>query len=82
MSVTVLENVVSFSIAALCCYGDMPHKGKKRKLGNIVLEAHCSTVDCYVLNIVTAHSTFFYATDGSAASLSQRAGLHHTFAAA
>lgn len=39
MELTVLENVVSFSIAELCCYGDRPYTEKKRKLGNTVLEA-------------------------------------------
>lgn len=77
-----LENVVSFSIAELCCYGDMPHteKKKREKLGNIVLEAHCSTVNFNMLNPVTVHSTFFYAIDWSTASPSQRAGVHHKFA--
>lgn len=39
MELTVLENVVSFNIAELCCYGDRPYTEKKRKLGNTVLEA-------------------------------------------
>ena len=79
----VLGNVVSFSIAELCCYGDMPHRErKKRKLGNIVLEVHSSTVDCNMLNPVTAYSTFFYATDWRTDSLCQQAGVNHKFAAA
>lgn len=83
MEKTVLENVDSFSIAELCCYGDMPHtEHKKKKLGKIVLEAHCSTVDCNILNDVTVYSTFCYAIDWSSASLSQGAGVHHKFGAA
>ena len=31
MEITVLGNVDSFSIAALCCYGDMPHSEQKKK---------------------------------------------------
>lgn len=56
---TALGNVISFSIAELCCYGDMPHTEKKRKLGNIVLEAHYSTVNCNMLNALpyTTHSS-------------------------
>lgn len=54
MEITVLGNVVSFSNAELCCYGDMPHTERKnRKLGKIVLEAHYSTVDYNMLNAVT-----------------------------
>lgn len=35
-----------------------------------------------MLNAVTVYSTFLYAKDWSSASLSQRAGVHHKFAAA
>lgn len=60
MEITVLGYVDSFSIAELCCYGDMPYtKGKKRKLGKIVLEAYYSSVDCNMLNAVTVYSAFF-----------------------
>lgn len=30
MEITVLGNVDYFSIAALCCYGDMPHSEQKK----------------------------------------------------
>lgn len=32
MEITVLGNVDYFSIAALCCYGDMPHSEQKKFL--------------------------------------------------
>lgn len=39
MEITALGNVVSISIAELCCYGDMPHaEKKKRNLAKTVLE--------------------------------------------
>lgn len=47
MELTVLENVVSFSIAELCCYGDRPYTEKKRKLGNTVMRP---SMDCNKLN--------------------------------
>lgn len=59
----------------------MPHTEKKRKLENTVLEAHYSTVDYNIMNVVPVHSTLFYAIDWSTASLSKRAEVHHKFAA-
>lgn len=31
IEITVLANIVSFSNAVLCCYGDMPHTARKKK---------------------------------------------------
>lgn len=56
-------------------------KKNESKLGKTILEAHRSTEICNFLNVVTVHSTFFYAVDWSSATLSQRAGVHHKFAA-